>query len=181
MSSPATENAHDLRGTLVAGSLALALAALPAAATAQPVPAPGWQSFAGTWSASGQRRTIAVEGGGLAAVTEVSGAVVLTAGGALSRGFLGRAIGFDDGGALVAGRCVWTDEQGDQVFSRLRGESLATGRRVYGTITGGTGRYAALEGEYSLTWQYVVSGEGGLVQGRASDVSGRVRVRTAAR
>jgi hypothetical protein len=179
MSSPATGNPHDLRGTLVAGALASALAALPALAAPQLLAAPAWQSFTGTWSASGQRRTIAVEGGGMAAVTEVSGAVVLTTGGALSRGFLGRAIGFDDGGSLVAGRCVWTDDQGDQVFSRLRGESLATGRRVYGTITGGTGRYAALEGEYSLTWQYVVSAEGGLVQGRASDLSGRVRSRTA--
>jgi hypothetical protein len=180
MSSTATGNARRLRATLVAGALVLALAALPAAAGAQTPSAPEWQSFAGTWSASGHRRTIAVEGGGVAAVTEVSGAVVLSAGDALSRGFLGRAIGFDDGGSLVAGRCVWTDERGDQVFSRLRGESLATGRRVYGTITGGTGRYAALEGEYSLTWQYVVSGDDGLVQGRASDVSGRVRLRTAA-
>jgi hypothetical protein len=70
---------------------------------------------------------------------------------------------------------VWTDEHGDRLFSRLKGEPLETGRRVVGTITGGTGRYAGLEGEYSLTWQYVVSGEDGGIQGRAVRLEGRVR------
>ena len=41
------------------------------------------------------------------------------------------------------------------MFSELRGEPVATGRRVVGTITGGTGRYAGVTGDYSLTWQYV--------------------------
>ena len=64
------------------------------------------------------------------------------------------------------GRAVWTDEHGDRIFSRLKGEPLATGRRIVGTITGGTGRYAGLEGEYSFTWQYVVAAEDGAIQGR---------------
>jgi hypothetical protein len=93
------------------------------------------------------------------------------------RGFRGQAIGFEDGQGLGAGRSVWTDENGDRVFSRLKGESLGTGKRFVGTITGGTGRYAGLEGEYAFTWQYVVAGEGGTgaVQGRATDLSGWVR------
>ena len=76
---------------------------------------------------------------------------------------------------LVAGRCVWTDENGDQVFSRVKGEPLGTGKRLAGTITGGTGRYAGLEGEYSLVWQYVVRGEDGRVQARAAKLTGQVR------
>jgi hypothetical protein len=108
-------------------------------------------------------------------VVFVSGAVVLADPGGLSRGFHGQAIGFDDGEGLSLGRCVWTDENGDRVFSRLRGEPLETGKRLFGTITGGTGRYAALEGEYSFTWQYVVPTEDGRVQGRAVGLSGRVR------
>jgi len=40
---------------------------------------------------------------------------------------------------------VWTDRLGDRLFSRLKGDPLETGRRVVGTITGGTGRYAGLE------------------------------------
>ena len=120
-------------------------------------PADGWTSFAGTWSATGQRETVAVEGGGTAAIVEVSGAVVLTTGDGLAPGFRGEAIGFDDGQGLSVGRAVWTDEKGDRLFSRLQGESIGTGRRFRGTITGGTGRYAGFVGDYVFTWQYVVS------------------------
>jgi len=70
---------------------------------------------------------------------------------------------------------VWTDEHGDRLFSRLKGEPLQTGKGLVGTITGGTGRYAGLEGEYSLTWQYVVPAEDGLIQGRSVGLQGRVR------
>jgi hypothetical protein len=73
------------------------------------------------------------------------------------------------------GRCVWTDEKGDQVFSRLRGEALAAGKKFSGTITGGTGRYAGLEGEYAFTWEYVLPAEDGRIQGRAVGLSGGVR------
>lgn len=135
----------------------------------------GWQPIAGTWSTSGRRQSVTVEGGTSASIVEVSGAVTLTTGEGLSRGFRGQAIGFDDGQGLSVGRCVWTDEQGDQIFSRLRGESMQAGKRVVGTLTGGTGRYQGLEGEYSFTWQYVVPGEDGLIQGRAVRLEGRYR------
>ena len=52
---------------------------------------------------------------------------------------------------------------------------MVTGRRLAGTITGGTGRYAGITGEYSLEWQYVVEGEQGAIQGRAVGLSGRFR------
>lgn len=132
-------------------------------------------SFAGTWSASGRRHAVALENGKEAAIVEISGAVVLASGESLSGGFRGEAIGFDDGEGLSVGRAAWTDENGDQLFSRLRGEPLERGRRVVGTITGGTGRYADLSGEYSFTWQYVVPDEEGRFQGRAVDLSGRIR------
>jgi hypothetical protein len=111
----------------------------------------------------------------VAAIVEISGAVVLTIGEGLSRGFRGEAIGFDDGQGLSVGRSVWTDENGDRLFSRLRGEPLQTGNRLVGTITGGTGRYAGLEGEYSFAWQYVVPAEDGFIQGRSVGLKGRVR------
>jgi hypothetical protein len=75
----------------------------------------------------------------------------------------------------MVGRCVWTDENGDHLFSRLKGEPLVTGKRLLGTVTGGTGRYASLEGEYAFTWQYVLAAEDGLLQGRAVGLAGRVR------
>lgn len=168
MTSSATSGAR-----LLAACVALALAR-PAPSRAGEAP-PGEASFAGTWSATGRRQQIGVEGGGTAAIADVSGAVVLATGEGLSRGFRGRAIGFDDGRGRSVGRCVWTDENGDHLFSTLEGEALATGRRFRGAITGGTGRYAGLEGEYSFTWQYVVPGEDGAIQGRAADLAGRVR------
>jgi hypothetical protein len=70
---------------------------------------------------------------------------------------------------------VWTDEHGDRLFSRLKGEPLESGRRFVGAITGGTGRYAGLTGEFSFTWQFILSSEDGQVQTRAVSLSGRVR------
>ena len=70
---------------------------------------------------------------------------------------------------------MWTDTRGDRVFSELKGEPVATGRRVTGTITGGTGRYAGVTGDYSLTWQYVAQDVDDVVQGRSVDLRGRLR------
>jgi hypothetical protein len=163
------------RAALVAGSLALALVGKVPEAASQGSAAVEWRAFQGSWSVSGKRSTVPIEGGTVAAVVEVSGAVVLTSGEGLSRGFRGEAIGFDDGQGVSLGRAVWTDEHGDRLFSRLKGEPLETGRRIVGTITGGTGRYADLEGEYAFTWKYVVSGEDGAIQGRAVRLEGRLR------
>ena len=163
------------RAALAAGSLALALASLVPGAAGQGTAPAEWRSFQGTWSASGRRQAVAVEGGAVATVVGISGAVVLTSGEGLSRGFRGEAIGFDDGQGVSLGRAVWTDEHGDRLFSRLKGEPLETGRRIVGAITGGTGRYADLEGEYSFTWRYVLSTEDGAIQGRAVRLEGRVR------
>jgi hypothetical protein len=158
-----------------AGCLAAALAFLEPARAASQADPEGWIAFEGAWSASGSRHAIAVEGGAEARILEMSGALVLSRGDGLSRGFRGEVIGFDDGIEPSVGRCVWTDERGDQVFSRLTGERLESGRRLVGTITGGTGRYAGLKGEYAFTWQFVLSSEDGLVQSRAVSLSGRVR------
>jgi hypothetical protein len=162
---------------LRAGGLVLALAGLVLAGTdaQRDREGDGGETFAGTWSVSGIRRDLPVEGGSRSVVVDVSGAVVLTSGEGLSRGFQGRAIGFEDGAGLSVGRCVWTDEKGDQVFSRLRGEALAAGKKFSGTITGGTGRYAGLDGEYAFTWEYLLLAEDDRIHGRAVSLSGRVR------
>jgi hypothetical protein len=150
---------------------AVALASFALSAAAQET------SFEGTWTASGRRQVVPLEEGREAAIVEISGAIVLASGEGLSAGFRGEAIGFDDGEGMSVGRSVWTDENGDRLFSRLRGEPLETGRSIVGTITGGTGRYAGLSGEYSFTWRYVVPAEDGRIQGRVVDLSGRIRRR----
>jgi hypothetical protein len=142
--------------------------------SAQPID--GGRTFAGSWSATGQQETLPTEGSRAASIVRLSGSLVLTGGEGLRRGFRGEAIGFDNGVAVRLGRSVWTDDRGDQIFSELRGEALETGRRWIGTITGGSGRYANMSGEYELTWQYVVRTEDGAFQGRAADLKGRFRL-----
>ncbi len=156
--------------TRVTGGGALCLAF--AAAGAAPPPE-GWRTFEGSWSATVHRQTLPIEGGGQAAILRLSGAVVLTAGEGLSRGFRGEAIGFDDGRSIRVGRLVWTDDRGDRIFATLEGETLETGRRTVGKLTGGTGRYEGLTGEFTMTWQYVVQAEDGVIQARTTDLKGR--------
>ena len=164
----------------VAATLAAALTLAGALATfdAQGFPATNApRTFEGNWSAVGRRRTIPTEGKRDAAVIDFSGAVVLTTGSGLGRGFLGEAIGFDDGRNGVTGRAVWTDARGDRVYSAFKGGAMQTGRRITGAITGGTGAYAGIVGNYELSWQYVAEGEDNVVQGRATDLKGTFLLR----
>jgi len=160
---------------------AAALAAAAAVAAQAPVPAPQapaaetWRTFEGTLSASGQRHTLPTETGRPASTVHLSGAVSLTAGEGLSRGFRVEVIGFDDGDGLTILRSVWTDQRGDRIFSQLKGDEVASSRRIAGTITGGTGRYTGITGEYSFEWQYVIEAEAGTIQGRAIGLRGRYR------
>jgi hypothetical protein len=165
---------------LAAGSLALAVVVVPFVQGQGESSAEGWQAFEGSWSVTGQRSPLPTEGGGDAAIVQASGEVVLARPGSLGRGFRGEAVTFDDGQGVSVGRAVWTDERGDRLFSSLKGEPLATGKRIAGTITGGTGRYASLEGEYSFTWQYVLPAGDGAIQGRAVGLQGRARRKAAA-
>jgi hypothetical protein len=155
------------------------LAAVLAAAgawQAQPASPPdGWRAFDGSWNASGLRQSVATELGHPAAILRLTGNVSLRTG-ALGRGFRGEAIGYDDGRAGGVGRAVWTDARGDRIFSELTGEPVKTGRRVTATITGGTGRYSGITGDYSFTWQYVVDAGGGEIQGHSTGLTGRYRL-----
>lgn len=155
-----------------------ALAGAAALALATGVGADDWRTFDGTWSATGSRQTVPTETGN-ASIVRISGAIVLS--GTAGVGFSAGAIGFDDGSGVSVGRAVWTDSRGDRIFSALRGGPLQAGRSVSGTITGGTGRWADASGDYTMTWQYVVAGEGDAIQGRSADLHGRIRVREAPR
>ena len=134
----------------------------------------GWRTFSGRWSATGERHALATGGERPASILRLSGTIVVEADG-LGRGFLGEAIGFDDGRDASHGRAVWTDDQGDRIYSELTGDPVSTGRQVSGVITGGTGRYAGVSGDYRFTWQFVADAGDGVVQGRATDITGRVR------
>jgi hypothetical protein len=159
----------------------------PAAGAAQQPAEPGpgapaapWRTLQGTWSASGKRHGLPAGEGRVARVVHLSGAVVLTTSQGVSRGFRGALIGYDDGLALSVGRLAWTDERGDQVFGEFKGGTLGAGQKLTVTLTGGTGRYAGITGELSLTWQSVVAAEDETVQVRTTSLEGRYRLPGAA-
>ena len=165
-----------LKGLALTAAWLLASPALLSPINGQaPSATEGWHRFEGTWSAAGRRHTLPTEGSRAAAIVQLSGAVVLEVADGLSRGFRGEIIGFDDGLERSVGRWVWTDERGDRIFGQIAGEPMRTGRRFVGTITGGSGRYAELSGEYELTWQYVAIAGDEEVQGRTVDLRGRYR------
>ena len=161
--------------TRLLGVLCLALV-LGGSARSTSGQAPGdWRNVQGTWSAAGRRHAVDLGGGNTAAVVELSGAVVITSGDGLGRGFSGEMIGFDDGEGVSVGRAVWTGERGDRIYLRLKGDTIKGGRRIAAVVTGGTGRYTGIEGDFTFTWQYVLAAEGDRIQGRAADLTGRVR------
>jgi hypothetical protein len=158
------------------GVAVAAVACSPPAPPAPPAPAPGgWRTFEGTWTAAGERRTLEFAPGRTASVLDISGSILLTGDRGLGVGFQGRAIAFTDGTPNGVGRAVWTDERGDRIFSELHGAAAETGQRVRGTITGGTGRWDGITGEYSFDWRYFVEDEG-RAQGRAVGLRGRARI-----
>ncbi|HEY6929046.1 MAG TPA: hypothetical protein VJA66_05155 [Thermoanaerobaculia bacterium] len=156
---------------------ASALAGLVSVAPGQPAEE-GWRPFTATWTLSGQRDVLATEGLRPASILHLSGPLTVTSREGPGRGFLGEVIGFDDGGTLLVGRAVFEDERGDKVFCTVKAQPIGSGRRVNAVITGGTGRFAGLEGDFSFVWQYVVEQESDQVSLRTADVEGRTRLRS---
>lgn len=148
---------------------------------ASPVPSDGeWHLFEGTWTAAGTRRTLRLGPEDHAAIFEMTGSMLLTGAQRPALGFRAQAIGFSDSRAGMQGRCVWTDERGDMVYSEMRGEAVGSGNHIVGTFMGGTGRYAGMTGDYTFQWKYVVDAEDGQVSGRAVNLKGRARFDNAA-
>jgi len=156
--------------------LPAAAALLAPNASGQPMTPGAWRPFTATWTLSGQRTLLPTEGDRPASVVHLTGPLTITSGERLGRGLLGEVIGFDDGGKLLAGRAVFTEEHGDRIFCTLTAEPIGTGRLATATITGGTGRFTSLEGKFTLAWQYVLDTEGGQVSVRAVNVEGRTRL-----
>jgi hypothetical protein len=141
----------------------------PAVAAGAPV------EFTGSWNGLGRRHTIPLGDARVGSIVNLKGSMLLAGPGRPGVGFQSEVIGLNDSASGFQGRSVWTDEHGDQVFSQLQGEGTAAKNRIVGTILSGTGRYAGLTGAYEFSWQWVMEGEEGAVQGRAVDLRGRVQ------
>lgn len=135
-----------------------------------------WHTFSGTWTTSGTRQTLELEKDHYASIFDLTGSLLITGDHGLGVGFRARAIGFSVNPAGMQGRCVWTDDRGDKIYSELKGEWVGTGRSITGTFLGGTGRFAGITGDYSFEWKYVVESEDGGVSGSSVNLQGRARL-----
>jgi hypothetical protein len=167
---------HHLRLHVVV-ALALTMVACGQSATEPPGPAPGeWRDFAGSWNATGTRQRIPLGAERKASIIGLRGTMLFAGADRPDVGFSAEVIALADSETGIAGRSVWTDEHGDQVFSELRGQGTAQRNHIEGKIVGGTGRYAGATGAYEFSWHYVIELEDGSVQGSTNDLKGRIRV-----
>jgi len=163
--------------------LLLAAAATLAISACEERPAPAvaastdWRDFRGSWNATGTRRTIPLGTNRQASIIELSGTMLLSGSARPSVGFLSKVIALVDSDTGLVGRAVWTDDRGDEVFSELKGEGTKENNHIAGTILGGTGRYDGASGSFEFSWEYVIELEDGSIQGRATGLTGRYRLR----
>ena len=135
-----------------------------------------WHEFQGTWTATGTRNSMRLEGDRNASIASFNGSLVLAGPSRPNVGFRSEAIVFNDSSTGMIGRAVWTDEHGDQAFSELQGMGTRTDNKIVGTFVGGTGRYAGASGTYEFSWRFVLESEDGNMQGESMGLKGRVRV-----
>lgn len=134
-----------------------------------------WREFQGTWTATGTRSTLALGDDRRSAISHFTGSLMLAGESRPAVGFRAEAIIFNDSVSGMEGRAAWTDDNGEQVFSELRGEGTATNNKIVGTFLGGTGRYAGVSGSYEFSWRFLLETEDGTVQGQSIGLKGRVR------
>jgi len=140
-----------------------------------PVAPDGWLEFEGTWNAVGSRRRIHLGDNGTSSTLHLQGAVQLSGAGRPGVGFRAELVAFADSAGELLGRCVWTDEKGDQVFSELKRSAAGRDTRITGTFLGGTGRFTGATGGYDFAWQYLIDADDDAVQGRTVGLKGRFR------
>lgn len=116
-------------------------------------------TFEGDWALSGTARPVEV-GSATVVLSRLEGPVTLRSAGGLARKFDAVCNSVSDQKTGGVGRCTWTDEAGDTLLLELSGTILGpagTVREARGSVIGGTGRYAAVEGEFRVDWLFVDS------------------------
>jgi hypothetical protein len=134
----------------------------------------GWHDFSGTWNAAGSRRMVDLGQERHASLLDLKGTLLLQGDARPAVGFRADSLFLADTTTGLVGRAAWTDENGDHVYSELTSAPPDT-LAVTGTIVGGTGRYSGATGAYTFTWSDVLATEEGAIQGRATNLTGRIR------
>lgn len=134
----------------------VAAAALGGAAGDEP---PREGTFEGDWSITGTVQEVEV-GAEKVTVARLEGPVTLRSHGGLAREFAAVCNSVRDRKTGGIARCTWTDDAGDVLLLEVSGSILGpmgTSREAKGTVVGGTGRYAGIEGSFELDWLFVDS------------------------
>lgn len=162
---------------IIIPALLLAAACGPAAPPqASATAASETRQYTGTWTATGTRQTLQLGADRRASTFRLTGSLLLHGEQRPAVGFKAEVIGLTDSVTGMQARAVWTDAHGEKVFSELRGAGNDPGRLIQGTVTGGTGRYAGVSGEYTFQWQILMDTEDGTVSGRVVDMKGWARL-----
>lgn len=136
---------------------ALLLAGLLGAATGDEAPREG--TFEGDWAISGTVQEVEV-GAEKVTLARLEGPVTLRSAAGLAREFAAVCNSVRDRKTGGVARCTWTDEAGDVLMLEVSGSiigPMGTSREAKGTVVGGTGRYAGIEGGFELDWLFVDS------------------------
>lgn len=144
-------------------------------APATPAVAGQVHEFSGRMSVTGSRQILRLEDDRQAGTFRLGGTLLLEGAGRPNLGFRVDIIGFSDSTSGMSGRSVWTDDHGQRIFSELHAREGGPGKPVDAVITGGTGRYAGIAGEYRFSWQYMADGDDSTVGARVTDLRGQAR------
>jgi hypothetical protein len=109
-------------------------------------------SFTGTWVANGSKDVLPFGDKREAALFKLSGHVNLKDQVGMQKDYWSECIGLADSESGSDVRCVWRALNGQEIYIVLKSQLLTQGSSVSGTIVGGTGLAAGIEGTLSFHW-----------------------------
>ena len=136
--------------------------------------------FTGSWIANGTRTPFPFGEGRQVFTFKIAGHVNLQTALGRKKDYWSECVGLADAATGVAGRCVWKDLAGPELFLTLHSDRLQQGSQVAGTIVGATGPLAGISGDLSFTWSSVIvqTDADGIVTmtGQTRNLGGRYRI-----
>ena len=114
-------------------------------------------AFKGNWNAVISAQTLVLDETRSATTLRLQGTINTESSAGLTSDLQTDCIGLNlkQAQSIGVGRCVWIDTDGDRMISEVSGVLTGTVSKVRGLFIGGTGKYAGLEGNYQLEWQYL--------------------------
>lgn len=109
-------------------------------------------SFTGTWVANGTKDVLPFGDKRETALFKISGHVNLKDPVGMQKDYWSQCIGLADTESGSSIRCVWRAFDGQEIYIVLQSQRLAEEASVSGTIVGGTGLAAGIEGSLSFHW-----------------------------